>query len=333
MFKPYPSTDQFRHTIRQVINEHCGVYNEETDSWAIDPTVPKPKLTFRGTVKAHGTNMSVTVSGDGFVTSSRNNVITPENDVFGFSKWANSPDVKAAIRDLGYGSTEDVHITYYGEWCGGNIQKGVAISGLDKMWIIFAVKMSTTGQDPCWLRTEVLESNNSLGIYKETDFPTYTVEVDFANPGFAANEMAEIVTAVEEECPIGKHFGVSGIGEGVVFSKFNYDTGSRIVFKVKGQKHSVSKVKTLAPVDIEKVKSINAFVEYSVTVARLEQGATEVLDSDFDRKNLGKFIKWVSSDVIKEESDVLEGNDLTMADVGRKLSEVAKTWFFEQEKI
>jgi hypothetical protein len=33
-------------------------------------------------------------------------------------------------------------ITIYGEWCGGNIQKGVGITNLEKSFFIFGVKIT-----------------------------------------------------------------------------------------------------------------------------------------------------------------------------------------------
>ena len=48
---------------------------------------------------------------------------------------------------------------------------------------------------------------------------------------------------------------------------------------MKGTKHSVSKVKTLAPVNVEKLNSIQEFVDYSVTRVRFEQGLSEVFSS------------------------------------------------------
>lgn len=92
---------------------------------------------------------------------------------------------------------------------------------------------------------------------------------------------------------------------------------------------SVSKVKTLAAVDVEKVKSIEEFVENTVTENRLKQGL-EVLRRDgivTDMKATGHFVKWISSDIAREEADTLEASGLTMKDVGGKLSSKARTWF------
>lgn len=110
-------------------------------------------------------------------------------------------------------------------------------------------------------------------------------------------------------------------------------------------KHSSSKVKTLAPADIEKMSSIDDFVTYAVTESRLEQAMTETLDimpkSEsgleilyvFDRSKLGGFIKWVASDINKEETDTLVENGLTMKDVGNSIGKKCREWFFSMEAI
>lgn len=131
---------------------------------------------------------------------------------------------------------------------------------------------------------------------------------------------------------------MKGVGEGVVWST-RLDDGTVSSFKVKGEKHQSSKVKTLAPVDVEKVNNAIEFVEKVVTISRLQQAAEAMLDRDgegtpiFDRKFLGVFIKWVSTDVLKEEADTLLASGLTMKDVGGKLSSKSRQWFFEQEML
>lgn len=93
------------------------------------------------------------------------------------------------------------------------------------------------------------------------------------------------------------------------------------------------------------MNSIKEFVDYAVTENRLQQMADEVLGwddlsggmivrvCDFDRKNLGKFIKAVSSDVLKEELDTMVDSGLEMKDIGSPLSKKARNWFFEQELL
>ncbi len=78
-----------------------------------------------------------------------------------------------------------------------------------------------------------------------------------------------------------------------------------------------------------RAKSIEDFVDRTVTENRLRQGL-ETLRRDgivTDMKATGDFVKWVSGDILKEESDVLEASGLTMKDVGSLLSTRARKWF------
>ena len=60
------------------------------------------------TEKIDGTNAQIVITEDGeFFTGSRNRFITPEDDNFGFSKWAH--EHKEELMKLGVGK-------HYGEW-------------------------------------------------------------------------------------------------------------------------------------------------------------------------------------------------------------------------
>lgn len=73
------------------------------------------------TEKLDGTNAQITITEDGqFLTGSRNRWITPEDDNFGFSKWAH--ENKEELLKLGIGS-------HFGEWWGEGIQVGYGIKG------------------------------------------------------------------------------------------------------------------------------------------------------------------------------------------------------------
>lgn len=72
------------------------------------------------TEKIDGTNASVTITEDGqFLTGSRTRWITPDNDNFGFSKWAH--DNREELMRLGVG-------THFGEWWGLGIQRNYGLS-------------------------------------------------------------------------------------------------------------------------------------------------------------------------------------------------------------
>ena len=91
-------------------------------------------------------------------------------------------------------------------------------------------------------------------------------------------------------------------------------------------------MKTLNPVDVEKIEKINEFVDYSVTEQRLEQGISylQEMQHEVDVQNIGVFLKWVVSDVMKEENDTIEANGLDKKMLPKKISEKARKWFFDK---
>jgi hypothetical protein len=93
-----------------------------------------------------------------------------------------------------------------------------------------------------------------------------------------------------------------------------------------------SKVKTLAPVDVEKVKSIRECVDKIVTEARLQQGIDHLKMNHLDITplNLGEFIKWVVGDATREELDTILESGLVVKEVGKAASTVARNWFLSK---
>ena len=72
------------------------------------------------TEKIDGTNAQIYIGDDGeFLTGSRTRWITPEDDNFGFSKWAHAH--KDELLTLGPGH-------HFGEWWGVGIQRGYGLS-------------------------------------------------------------------------------------------------------------------------------------------------------------------------------------------------------------
>lgn len=105
-----------------------------------------------------------------------------------------------------------------------------------------------------------------------------------------------------------------------------------LAFKVKGEKHSISKVKTIAPVNVERIEKITEFVEYSCTGNRLNQGLDYLKEQGLplDPTSTGDFIRWVMNDILKEESDVLLENGLTWKNVQGMLAKKAQSFYKEK---
>ena len=84
----YPKIMQFRNVVADISNRIAYVGKDENGDAIFDRTIPKPVLTFKGTVKLHGTNCGVSYNAEsGLWAQSRNGIITPENDNAGFAQF------------------------------------------------------------------------------------------------------------------------------------------------------------------------------------------------------------------------------------------------------
>ena len=335
----YPSTNQFREVKRNVEFDvrYRGLDENEQPTFE---DVPLPIIPYQGTVKLHGTNAAINYT-DGINFQSRENVITPQNDNAGFATWASGlpQSFHDTIKEI-YGD----NVVVFGEWCGGNVQKGVAITGLPKMFVIFGVQKITEDETKeVWLNLDSLFNKtsklNEYGVYLSTQFKTYWVDIDFNNPEPALDKINAWTLEVEKECPVGRalkeKLGRVGegnsIGEGIVWTPcIITKIRSRLTFKTKGSEHSKVVNKKLAAVDPEKVKSIEDFVDKHVNEERLNQAYTWLaqMGHSQNEKSTGHFVKWVVGDVLKEEKDELLHSNLSEKEVNSLMSTKARKWFF-----
>ena len=332
---PFPSINQFRHVVGQVKRKAAFMGLDAAGEPILNPAPVYPTLGFIGTVKLHGTNAAIVFRPEGVSFQSRERVLTSEEDNAGFynhmiqfpvalEKLQHKICMAAGLDPLSI----DYNIAVYGEWCGGNIQKGVAITGLPKMFVIFAIKVN--GE---WFTDGVMGlRDEAASIYDINQFAKYFYSIDFEKPEKAQNHLAALTAHIEDSCPVGSHFGQPGIGEGIVWRCIE-DPSSDLWFKVKGEKHSASKVKTLAAVDVEAVEGMRAFVEMTVTEARLEQGLQNLVNEQgkpFDMTSMGDFIRWIHGDVLKEEGDTFAKSGLKERNLGGSIAQVAKRWYVQR---
>lgn len=279
---------------------------------------PIDKVTFIGSVKLHGCNSAIGYcERDGLWFQSHKKIITPEADNYKFA--ATMKEKSDPIRSLMYSISEKYSISLakysiivYGEFCGGNIQKNVAITGLPVMFVIFDIAYIPIDYRPeelKWLDIQKFPIPEELQklVYNILDFPTYTLEVDFSNLAEIRDRLIKLTEEVERECPVGKYFGKSGTGEGIVW-RASLKIGDKVEvhrFKVKGDEHSTSKVTTMAAIDVEKAKTLEDFVNKTVTENRLKQGIAEIFGDETQSQTwfqrIGKFNQWVVHDVKKED--------------------------------
>lgn len=322
--KKFPSIEQFRHVIREVQLMHDYQGKDETNNPIYQHLTPYPVIDFAATVKLHGTNAAIVKYKSGEVQfQSRENVLSLQKDNAQFMLNMMGKNLDFLFDGIEF----DDYIAVYGEWCGQGIQKGVAISELPKMFVIFGWRI-----DGEWV-DNIERFDPDQKIYDIRQFPTYQISIDFNQPEMIQAHLTELTNEVENECPVGKYFGVSGVGEGIVFSA-NYN-GKRLTFKSKGEKHSVSKGKTLNSIDVELLENLNEFVNYAVTENRLKQGIDKLKEMQLPitEKSTGDFLRWVANDILKEETDTIVRNGLDVKKLNPLISKVARQWYFNNLEI
>jgi len=338
----YPKTRQFSDAIRDVRHKarfkgldenNQPVYSEES----------LPVIPFTGTVKLHGTNAGISWNAkDGLTCQSRNRVVSQGH--FGFPEMIEREiEYVEEILEISINKAEELGlfredrdtISIFGEWAGPGIQNGVAISQIpEKVWFIFGVKVNNKEGEGIWLdivrHLSVPDCSSIKNIHSYTE---YVVDIDFNNPKLIQNYLIKCTEEVENQCPVAKEYGVSGIGEGIVWSA--YWKGERIIFKTKGEKHSSSKVKTLASVNPEKVKSILEFVENYVSLNRVQQAIREVSDikdipvEQITRRDTGDVIRWVVNDIFEEGKATMHASGIEKKDVSKEISHKSRKKFFD----
>lgn len=329
----YPSIEQFRNIIKQV-RLNAEYQGKDEDGNAIyDKNVTYPVIKFIGSCKAHGTNGSIVLNSENeYYAESRNRILSLEADNAGFFLFVmkNEGFFKNILKTYLVGDVKAVSLS--GEWAGGNIQSGVAINGLPKMFLVFGLKLiyENESDDSTWVSRNDLNKfhNPEINTYFIDTFQTWEIDIDFNEPEYSQNRIVQWVQEVENECPIGKYFDVSGIGEGIVFQS----SDGNFKFKAKGDKHQNSKVTVIASIDTDQIESVKEFVEYAVTENRLQQGITVMTENNIqpDNKSIGHFIKWVVSDVMKEESDTIIENELDQKILTKQIQQKAKNWFINK---
>lgn len=323
-----PSTEQFRTTLRNITHSTRVVGKDESGEFIYDHNKPLPTLQYTGTVKIHGTSARFTFKSNELKIGSREQEISRDKYNAGFAAFCLSKaDVLRRLQDKFGPET-----TVFGEWCGKGINAGCAIHQLDKMFVVFGVKRGDS--EDSWLDFSLVDLSefNEHRIYSIYQFPIYEFLIDFNKPEAELQKIIDKTLEIEKECPVGKFFGVSGVGEGLVLTPKDPEYRSyRYVFKSKGQEHSKSHVKTLPAQDVEKVANARAFAEKHANNERLLQGITYLKENNksVELTSTGEFLSWVFADIMKEQADELEKNGFTKKDVSRLIANVAKKWFFD----
>lgn len=317
--KEFGSIEGFRHIVQRM-KRFCEHHHK-----------PLPTLSFKGTVKLHGSNFGVRKLKGDFYPQSRHTSIDLQSDSFGFASFIDGIPTEQ-LKGLFDSISDSDDITLFGEWIGPKIQSKVAINSLPRrQWVLFrawdgiAKKYISLPQKACIPEYD---------IYNIHSIPGYTVTVDFSEPAKALETLEKLTLEVEERCPWAEQFGINGVGEGIVWSCVERPDDSDLWFKTKGTKHKRGKnnKRKVATVDPEVLEKLGEVVELVLPEDRLYQGLEYLSENalDIEPRNMGTYLRWIANDVKKEENDVLEANGVTLKEIGKLLNTKAKQFFFDR---
>jgi RNA ligase len=320
----FPKIGQFANVVRNIRQKH-------KDDLIL------PIVRYTGKVKSHGTNSSIVFnSDDTFYCQSRSRIITPLSDNAGFAAWASKNidlikdklEIERKFKDIRTPelfADNTYSIVVYGEWCGGSIQSGIALSELSKRFIVFAFRSQIAPEaTPTWTFNKLTSCvDESIGLFNTDLFKQYELNIDFNHPHLIQNQLVEYTQEVERECPIGAYFGVKGIGEGLVFSCQESTIEPELYnFKSKGEEHSKSKVITVGVVDLEKIEKIEELVKYLLYHNQLESRPVQAIRCLQEQghamdsmQSIKLFIDWIRKDIADENMQEILDSGLEVGSV------------------
>lgn len=340
----FNSIEQFRHQFK-ALKDFIYFNGLVDDEPTFDYTRTLPTVAVNCTEKIHGTYAGVVYADNQLYAQSRNRVLAIGDDNAGFALFVeqhktlltNICIVLKSVHDLSDSDT----IVLSGEWAGGSIQKNSALSGVDKKFLIFP-HFRVVHADESTSTLPIPELNlSSDSIYSLANFPeaTFATAIDFESE-LSINSFLELmesrIAAIEESSPVGRYFNQpNNIGEGFVctFTATNYVGQSKqFIFKCKGEAHSNSNViKSQSAKPTEELTALNEFVDSICHSWRFEQGVVETCGTvdSADIKHMGTYLKFVTTDTLKEENDLIIASGFEVKQIMSRVNDRAKKYFLE----
>lgn len=343
-FYKFPRIEQFRHQLKALKDfiYFDGLIDDEP---TFDYNRTLPTVTINCTEKIHGTYAGVVYANNQLYAQSRNKVLAIGDDNAGFALFVEQhktllTNICTVLKQVYNLSDSDV-ILLSGEWAGGSIQKNSALSGVDKKFLIFP-QFRVIHADESVSTLPISELNlSSDSIYSLANFPeaTFVTTIDFESE-LSINDflalMESRIAAIEESSPVGRWFNQSNnIGEGFVctFDAINSAGQSKqFIFKCKGEKHSQSNVIKSQPAkSTEELTALKEFVDSICHSWRFEQGVVETCGTvdSADIKHMGAYLKFVTTDTLKEENDLIIASGFEVKQIMSKVNDRAKKYFLE----
>lgn len=331
MYK-WPSIDQF-HTVKHNVDRYPHLCGDSLN------------VSYRPKIKLDGTNGAVVLTKDLIYTQSRNRILTGNVDNYDFNYWVYS--------NLDFWKTifekNNKELVIFGEWSGAGVNNRTAVAQLpNRIFTIFACHELGDDSDKLSLIVEPVEikdiilDNPDLNIFV---LPWLDDDIIDVNWTLSYDELLPVtdninkkVLEVEKQDPfIFDKFGISGIGEGLVYYPVSGDHSGRyyfsnLGFKAKGELHQVVRQKNAAQAKPETFAQVTDLVDAVLSENRLVQGCKEVnkSDTDIDIRKLGEFLKWVCGDIRKECKAEIIASGFDWKAIGKILSTKARDWYLKR---
>ncbi len=332
----WPSIELLHQLRRLVLERH----SLNPEAFTLDP------VSYRSKVKLHGTCASIVLCPDGTIyAQGKKRLLSKDKDNAGFAAWVDQN--KAMLRQLGQPNETSV---IFGEWCGPDVQTGVAVSRVTRR-LFFPFAIMRFVENVLDATVDIEPSRISAFLPEHPDIyvlPWHSepLELDFSDMKkleASAESINAMVESIELRDPfVYEVFGIEGPGEGVVMYPLldpsdqpaDFVRCTSLLFKAKGAQHRVRKQKKAAMAAPKLPQSVEAFVEMYATSARFAQAASEVEASvpggKFRSERMGTFLDWLRKDVQKEGGVDLQSAGLKFKDVQAEITNKAKAWYLSR---
>ena len=337
----YPKITQHVAEVAKILKELEHSFHPPSKD-AIFESVP-----LVGSVKLHGTHADILVYHDDRIVLQSKNVsnITIANDNQGFAAaMADKTNVILDVRNQYLTRWKCFHpnmpldirspVLIAGEWIGTAIQKDVAVSQLSRRFVIISVKINNS-----WIQdTQYPDVESPLSsIYNISRGGTFNGTLYSNDIARTLSEVEPFAESVAASCPFAASFGIHGEGEGIVWKPAppHLNSNPALWLKTKGGRFrpTFAPAPKRLPADLqEKRDAANAVAVIWCTEERLQQGwdFLEEVGVKRNMKELGRFLRWVQSDIMTEERAYVEENGVDEGMLRVGIAKIARVWYMRR---
>ncbi|KAF7330554.1 Glycoside hydrolase family 5 protein [Mycena venus] len=340
----YPSTPNFKNFKTDYVRTLDWVPPQDGAASSEAPRKrPPTRATFFGTVKLHGTNATVVFKNG----NKRHAQIQSRSWIIEDTKKDNC-GTYALLSKAPLSSLIDQILAVAGK----GVQKGVAITALDRFFAIFNIRIDGRWVDMRQYKGCSLPEHRIYNLAQYKNIRSRN-RLSGTNDSGSRFNVSIHRGGVCEECPFGAAFvdgagnRVTGGGEGIVWTMVRspymdegddreFDDTFLVNFKTKGENFATTSQVPKAPKNPDIANAAAQFADYALAERRYEQGI-EYLEGEqarqgwekngYDVKLTGAFIKWVTEDAIKEERNEMERLGVPEKDAKREVGARAKLWY------